>query len=500
MKEISLGMARAVILAAGDGKRMNSAKPKVLMNVLFQPMLGWVLDSVEDAGIKHENTAVVVGSNAEQVLDYLEKREGNYPHFFQHERKGTGHAVLQAFTQAEESATAQVKPASGLLQIKQKFPRFAAGGSPDDDVLVLCGDAPFMNSQTIKDAYIQHKKDDNDITVITAKVEPAGNYGRIKRDKNSNRLISIVEMKDCSPAELLINEVNSGAYWFKTERLLWALPQLQNNNKSGEFYLTDTAQLLNQKAGTYTADDSVIVLGANDRRQLRELNELMADKIYDRHYSEGVDIIGHNVIIGKDVKIARDTLIMPNTIIKGKTSIGSGCVIGPDTYIDNCTIHENVVLNSVQAFDSTIENNVKAGPFVHIRPGTVLRKGVKIGDFVEVKNSQIGEGTSLAHLTYIGDSDVGKKVNFGCGCVTANYDGLGKYRTVIGDNAFIGCNTNLIAPVEVGANSTTAAGSTITKNVPDGALAIERGQMNIKENWYKNNLRVRKAEEKKGNA
>lgn len=459
-----------IILAAGDGKRMNSAKPKVLMEVLFQPMLAWVLDSVREAGIENKNVGVIIGSNAEQVVEFLNKYGDGYRTFLQTERKGTGHAVFQAESMLKE-----------------------IGG----DVLVLCGDAPFMNAETINAAYELHKKQNSDVTVITAYVEPAGNYGRIKRDKNSALLAGIVEMKDCSPEELLITEVNSGAYWFKAEKLLEALPQLQNDNNSGEFYLTDTVQLLKANASTYMANDSIIVQGANDRKQLRELNDKMTHKINDRHYTAGVDIIGHNVIIGKDVKIARDTLLMPNTIIKGNTVIGSGCVIGPDTQIDNCIIGENVTLNCVKAFDSIIENDVKAGPFVHIRPGTKLNKGVKIGDFVEIKNSVIGENTALAHLTYIGDSDVGSGVNFGCGCVTANYDGIKKFRTKIGNNAFIGCNTNLIAPVEVGDNATTAAGSTITENVPAGALAIERAQINIKENWYKNGLRIKKDENSK---
>ncbi|MCL2108917.1 MAG: bifunctional UDP-N-acetylglucosamine diphosphorylase/glucosamine-1-phosphate N-acetyltransferase GlmU [Oscillospiraceae bacterium] len=454
-----------VILAAGDGKRMNSANPKVLMEVLFEPMLGWVLDSVKEAGIADKNVGVITGSSTDKVAKFL-KTKGRYRSFVQTERKGTGHAVIQAQTM------------------------LADFGEKGGDVLVLNGDAPFMNAGTINAAYALHKEQDSDVTVITANVVPAGNYGRIKRDKNSALLSGIVEMKDCTPDELMITEVNSGAYWFKAERLLWALPQLSDNNKSGEFYLTDTVELLGKKASTYMADDSIIVLGANDRRQLRALNDMMTEVINNRHYIAGADIIGHNVIIGKDVKIGRDTLLMPNTIIRGGTEIGSGCVIGPNTQIDNCKIGDNVTLNCVQAFDSSIGNNVKAGPYVHIRPGTKLHDNVKIGDFVEIKNSEIGTGTALAHLTYIGDSDVGSNVNFGCGTVTANYDGLEKYRTVIGDNAFIGCNTNLIAPVEIGANATTAAGSTIGEYVPPGALAIERGQVNIKENWYKNELRL----------
>jgi bifunctional UDP-N-acetylglucosamine pyrophosphorylase/glucosamine-1-phosphate N-acetyltransferase len=455
-----------VILAAGDGKRMNSANPKVLMPVLFEPMLGWVLDSVKEAGIEDGNVGVITGSSADKVAEYLEARgNGSYRTFLQTERKGTGHAVMQAETMLSELC---------------------------GDVLVLCGDAPFMDSGTINAAYDLHKKQNSDVTVITANVNPAGNYGRIKRDKNTNLLSSIVEMKDCTPEELTITEVNSGAYWFKTERLMWALPQLGDNNKSGEFYLTDTVELLAGNASTYMADDSIIVLGANDRKQLRALNDMMTEKINSNHYIAGVDIIGHNVIIGKDVKIGRDTLLMPNTIIRGDTVIGSGCVIGPNAQINNCKISDNVTLNCVQAFDSVIHDNVKAGPYVHIRPGTTLHKNVKIGDFVEIKNSEVGEGTALAHLTYIGDSDVGKNVNFGCGTVTANFDGLEKHRTIIGDNAFIGCNTNLIAPVEVGENATTAAGSTIVKNVPPSALVIERGEVNVKENWYKNELRLNK--------
>jgi bifunctional UDP-N-acetylglucosamine pyrophosphorylase/glucosamine-1-phosphate N-acetyltransferase len=453
-----------IILAAGDGKRMNSANPKVLMPVLFEPMLGWVLDSVKEAGIEDADVGVITGSSADKVAEYLEKR-GQFRTFLQSERKGTGHAVMQA---------------ESLLRER--------GG----DVLVLCGDAPFMDSGTINAAYELHKQRGSDVTVITANVDPAGNYGRVKRDKNTNLLASIVEMKDCTPDELAITEVNSGAYWFRAERLLWALPQLRDNNKSGEFYLTDTVELLKQNASTYMADDSIIVLGANDRKQLRALNDMMTEMINDRHYIAGVDIIGHNVIIGKDVKIGRDTLLMPNTIIRGKTTIGSGCTIGPNTQINNCEIGDNVNFNCVQAFKSKIGDNVKAGPYVHIRPGTTLHNGVKIGDFVEVKNSVIGEGTSLAHLTYIGDSEVGKNVNFGCGTVTANYDGLEKHKTIIGDNAFIGCNTNLIAPVEIGEGAATAAGSTISKNVPASALAIERGELNVKENWHKNKLRLEK--------
>jgi len=450
-----------IILAAGDGKRMKSEKPKVLMEVAFEPMLIWVIDSVIDSGI--DKIGVIIGNNAELIKERLDKY-ADCETFLQAERKGTGHAVMQA---------------EKLL------------GERGGDVLVLCGDAPFMDEKTINGAYELHKSAGNAVTVITAEIENPTGYGRIIRDEGG-RLTAIIEEKDCDFKQREIREVNSGAYWFDVERLLDVLPRITSENKSGEYYLTDTVGLLQGKAGAYKTKNSKVTLGANDRKGLRRLNKIAAEMIIDSHLDDGVDIIGESSVIGRNAVIGKDTLIMPNTIIKGDTVIGKGCVIGPNTFIDDCEIGDNVVLNNVWACGSVIEDGVKAGPFVQIRPKTTLKKGVKIGDFVEVKNSEIGEDTAIAHLTYIGDSNVGKGVNFGCGCVTANYDGVNKYRTEIGDNAFIGCNTNLIAPVKVGDNATTAAGSTITENVPEYGLAIERADLVIKENWEKNYKRTEK--------
>lgn len=456
-----------IILAAGDGKRMKSSKPKVLMEVLFEPMLNWVIDSVTSSKIG--DIAVIIGNNAELLQSHLENSP-NLPGietFTQTDRKGTGHAVMQAKPFLEKSAE--------------------QGG----DVLVLCGDAPFIDSETIENAYNLHKKDNRAVTVITAEVDNPTNYGRIVRDSRSQAVTGIAEEKDCSDEQRKITEINSGAYWFNSAALLDALPKLTAGNKAGEYYLTDTVGVIGN-TGAYKTDNSRIILGANDRRQLRELNKIAADIITDFHLDNGVDIIGDNTFIGKNVKIGADSVILSGTIIKGKTVIGDDCVIGPNTVIEDCIIGNGVTLNNVQAFKSTVNDNVKAGPFVHIRPNCTLKNGVKVGDFVEVKNSVIGEKTSIAHLTYIGDSDVGAGVNFGCGCVTANYDGINKYRIEIGDNAFIGCNTNMIAPVKIGDNAMTAAGSTVTKDVPANSLAIERGQLNIKENYEKNLIRKRK--------
>lgn len=303
------------------------------------------------------------------------------------------------------------------------------------------------------------------MTVITADIDDPQGYGRIIR--SSGEFTAIREQKDCSPAEAEICEVNSGAYWFSAKALLQTLPKLSTNNAAGEYYLTDCVEMMSRRQA-YKSANPDIVLGANTRGALLELNQLARLRKLSRLMDEGVSFITlDGIIIGTDVRIGCDTTILPNTVILGNTTIGKGCTIGANSHIENCTIGDNVQLNNVQAYDSVVENNVKIGPFAQLRPGTTIREGVKIGDFVEIKNSDIGVNTAVAHLTYVGDSDVGRGVNFGCGCVTANYDGINKFRTKIGDHAFIGCNTNLIAPVEVGENASTAAGSTVTKNVPD---------------------------------
>lgn len=462
-----MNKATCIILAAGDGKRMKSEKPKVLMEVLSQPMLGWVLDSVEQTKIG--TIGVIVGNEKQQVLDYLATRGGDYKSFEQNERKGTGHAVMQA-----ESLLAQA----------------------DNDVLVLCGDAPFIDADTISASYKAHCENKNDVTVITAETDNPFGYGRILRENGGNggKVLAIVEEKDCTDEQRKITEINSGAYWFRAKALLTALPKLENNNKSGEFYLTDTVKILADKAGAFLSANPKLMMGANDRKGLLALNTTMRNEIIEKHLANGVEFVcTDGIIIEKNVEIGMDTKILPNTILKGNTKIGKNCIIGANSLISDCVIGNNVILDNVHAFNSTIEDGAKAGPFVHLRPNTLLHSGVKIGDFVEVKNSEIGKNTCIAHLTYVGDSDVGKGVNFGCGCVTANYDGVKKYRTKIGDNAFIGCNTNLIAPVEVGDNATTAAGSTITKNVPADSLAVERGKMKVIEHWEKNSMRIKKA-------
>lgn len=449
-----------IVLAGGEGKRMKSDRPKVLCEVLKKPMLGWVLDAAAKFGF--DERAVITGFGREYTEEYLNSRGEIIVTYFQPEQKGTGDAVKRAVEFIEAV----------------------------DAVCVLNGDAPFIDDETLLRSLEYHTINKADVTVITAEIKEPFGYGRIIR--KNGKFSAIREQKDCSPKEAEICEVNSGAYWFNSAALLKALPKLSDNNAAGEFYLTDCVELIGN-AAAYKSENPNIVLGANSRKALYELNQTALKSVIDKHMNNGVDFISTDgIIIGSDVSIERDTVILPNTIILGKTVIGKNCEIGPNSYITDCGIGDNVTLNNVKAASSTVESNVKIGPFAQLRPGSVIRKGVKIGDFVEIKNSDIGENTAVAHLTYLGDSDVGRGVNFGCGCVTANYDGISKYRTEIGANAFIGCNTNLIAPVKVGENATTAAGSTITKDVPPNSLVVERSQPKVIENWSKNFKRKKK--------
>ena len=363
----------------------------------------------------------------------------------------------------------------------------------DGNTLVLCGDAPLIDSETIKSALDMHKSENNSVTVITACIDDPTGYGRIVRGDKG--ISSIVEEKDATAEQKQIKEVNSGAYWFKTADLLEYLDELTTDNAQGEYYLTDTVFIALNKGrnvNAYASENPDVVLGANDRKGLLALNTAARMMVIDKHLENGVEFTcTDGVVIGRDVKIGVGTEILPGTQLRGNTVIGDNCSIGPNCIIEDCVIEDEVKLNYVQAFKSQIDKGVKIGPWVHIRPGSHIKSGVKIGDFVEIKNSTIGEGTAVAHLTYVGDSDVGKKVNFGCGTVTVNYDGIIKSRCVIGDNCFIGCNTNLIAPVKLGKAVYTAAGTTITKDVPDYALAIDRGTVQIKEGYSLRKLKKR---------
>ena len=451
-------MKCAIILAGGKGTRMKTDAPKVMCEVIFEPMIKYVIDAVKDAGA--EDICVITGYRHEIVEGYLNSYDSNIKTALQEPQLGTGHAVMQA--------------------------REFISAHKDDDILILNGDGPLMDADTINKAYDYHKQNNNAITLISAIVDDTNGIGHIKRDENGV-LERIIEHKDANEEQKKINESNAGTYWFNGSELLYALDRITNNNAQNEYYLTDSLEILIKKgmnAGAYVCENNESILGANDRKQLNILNNIMRRNINDSLMVSGVDIqCTDGVMIGKDVKIGSSTRILPNTIIIGNTVIGDGCVIGPNTYIKDSEIGNEVILDNCKVTDSKIEDGSDCGPFVKVRAGSVLKKGVHIGNFVEVKNSVIGEGTKSAHLTYIGDSDVGKNVNFGCGTVTSNFDGKEKSRCTIGDGAFIGCNTNLIAPVKVGELAYIAAGSTITDDIPDEALSVARAKQVNKEGW-----------------
>lgn len=448
----------AVILAAGEGKRMKSQKPKALAEVLFMPMIDWVVGSARESKI--EDICVVTGHLGSVLRGYLDEGIATVE---QTQRLGTGHAVAQA---------------------KDFIQKFEGG-----NVLVLNGDAPFLDSKTISAALKQHISQHSSATVVTARIENPFGYGRIIRAQNGS-LLKIVEQRDATPEEAAVCEVNSGAYWFNAVDLLQSLKKLEYAGQGkAEIYLTDVIEILlgmGRGAGAYISENPEVILGANDRAQLAELNAIARRNVLNRLMAQGVSIpFADGIVISPEVSVGADTVILPGTIIKGKTVIGSGCSIGPNTVLENCTVGDNVTINSSQCEAAEVSGGCSIGPFSRLRPGTKLKENVHIGNFVEVKNSDIGTGTSLSHLTYIGDSDIGSGVNIGCGCATANFDGNLKHRTRVGDNSFLGCDTCLVAPVSLGDNCYTAAGSVITQDVPDGALAVARERQTVKKNWAK---------------
>lgn len=451
-------MKCAIILAGGKGTRMKSEAPKVMCEVIFEPMIKYVIDAVKDAGV--EDICVITGYRHEVVEEYVTSYDSNIKTALQEPQLGTGHAVMQA--------------------------RDFIANHKEDDILILNGDGPLMDMETISKAFNYHSENKNAITLVSAMADDPTGLGRIKRDENGT-VLRIVEHKDASDEEKLIKEFNAGTYWFNGGALLYALDNITNENAQQEYYLTDSLEILinnGENAGAYVCENPETALGANDRKQLNDLNNIMRRNINDALMVSGVDMqCTDGIMIGKDVKIGINTRILPNTIIIGNTTIGNDCVIGPNTWIENGTIGNSVILDNCKIQDSTIEDGVDCGPFVKVRANSVLKKNVHIGNFVEVKNSIVGEGTKSAHLTYIGDSDVGANVNFGCGTVTCNYDGKNKTRCKIGDGAFIGCNTNLIAPVEVGDMAYIAAGSTITDDIPSEALSVARARQVNKEGW-----------------
>ncbi|TEB08442.1 Bifunctional protein GlmU [Pelotomaculum schinkii] len=444
----------AVILAAGKGTRMKSGMPKVLHKICGRSMLSYVLEAVAAAGV--EQNIVVVGFGADLVAQEV---AGRGQVALQAEQLGTAHALLQA---------------SPLLK---EF---------NGQLLVLCGDTPLIEPETLSRLVETHRATGAVATVLTAKVEEPTGYGRVIRDKQG-RVKRIVEQKDASPQEIEVLEINTGIYCFESAGLFEALDKVTPANAQGEYYLTDiikTYAAEGRAVGAMLLANQAEAAGINDRVQLAEVERVIRSRVLLELMRSGVTVVDpQSTFVDRGARIGRDTTIYPFTFIEGSTTVGEDCVIGPDTRLVNSVVGSGVTIQNSIVLESYIQDRCSIGPFSYIRPETRLGEDVKVGDFVEIKKSDIGNGSKVPHLAYVGDATVGRKVNIGAGTITCNYDGQQKWPTHIGDRAFIGSNTNLVAPVKIGAGATTGAGSTITRDVPDGALGVERAKQALVLDW-----------------
>jgi bifunctional UDP-N-acetylglucosamine pyrophosphorylase / glucosamine-1-phosphate N-acetyltransferase len=444
----------AIILAAGQGTRMKSNLYKVLHPVCGKPMVQHVIDQVKSLNIKEIVT--IVGHGAEKVKDQL---GADSQYALQAEQLGTAHAVLQS---------------EGMLAEKEGV------------TIVVCGDTPLIKAETMEALFKHHEETNAKATILTARAEDPTGYGRIVR--NADGFVEkIVEHKDATEQERSINEINTGTYCFDNKLLFEAIHNVSNDNVQGEYYLPDVIEILKNQGeivSAYVTDSFAETLGVNDRVALAEAERTMKKRINEFHMRNGVSLIDpDNTYIGPDVTIGQDTVIFPGTTISGTTAIGSECQLGPNSEISDCEIGNNTVIRQSAAYNSKIGSEVNIGPFAHIRPDSDIHDEVKIGNFVEIKKAVFGRGSKASHLSYIGDAEVGADVNIGCGSITVNYDGKNKFLTKIEDGVFIGCNSNLVAPVTIGKGAYVAAGSTITEDVPGEALALARARQVNKEDY-----------------
>lgn len=437
----------AIILAAGKGTRMKSALPKVLHKVAGKSMLAHVLTSVSEVDMT--KNVVIVGHEADRVIATLPR---GTQFVKQAEQLGTGHAV---------------KIAADLL------------ANEEGATLVIAGDTPLITGQTIDELFNYHFAQNATATILTAIAPNPTGYGRIVRGADET-VEKIVEQKDANDFEKAITEINTGTYVFDNKALFKALGELTTDNAQGEYYLTDVIEIFKKAGETVAAhvlDDFEESLGVNDRVALAQAEVTMRKRINHGHMVNGVTLIDPATIyIESDVTIEEETIIEPNVTIKGNTFIGKNVLITNGSRIENSEIHSNCEVRNSTVEGSKMSVGSNCGPYAHLRPGTVLSEEVHVGNFVEIKGSTLGKGTKAGHLTYIGNATVGEKVNFGAGTITANYDGQNKFNTEIDDFAFIGSNSTIIAPVHIGKNALTAAGSIVTEDVPEDAVEIGRGK------------------------
>ncbi|MBC1925850.1 bifunctional UDP-N-acetylglucosamine diphosphorylase/glucosamine-1-phosphate N-acetyltransferase GlmU [Listeria innocua] len=446
----------AVVLAAGQGTRMKSKLYKVLHPVCGKPMVEHVVDQISTLDV--DKVVTIVGHGAEKVQEHL---AGKSEFVKQDEQLGTAHAVLQAKSEL---------------------------AGKDGVTLVVCGDTPLIEASTMEALLKYHHEKRAKATILTTVIEDPTGYGRIIRD-DLGIVEKIVEHKDATEKEQRISEINTGTYCFDNKAFFEALENVSNDNVQGEYYLPDVIKILkdaDEVVAAYKMESFEESLGVNDRIALAEASKLMQRRINENHMRNGVTLVNpENTYIDIDVKIGQDTVIEPGVMLRGKTVIGDDCVVTSGSEIVSSVIGERVHVRNSSIFESKVGDDVQIGPYAHLRPESDIHNHVKIGNYVETKKAVVGEGTKLPHFIYMGDAEIGKNVNVGCGSIAVNYDGKNKAKTIIGDNVFVGCNSNLIAPVKVGDRAFIAAGSTITKDVPEDALGIARAKQDNKLGYAK---------------
>ena len=447
----------AVIMAGGKGKRMKSDLLKVLHKIAGKPILNYILDTINQLNLK--KTIIVVGHQGNKIKELF---GSDIEYAEQSEQLGTAHAVLQS---------------------KEILESFAG------NVLILSGDVPFLKVNTLKKFLSYHQRNKHSCSLISAFLEDSRDYGRIIRNEKGE-IKEIVEEVDLNEKEKAIKEVNAGIYCFEKNKLFQVLEKITPYNRQNEYYLTDAIKILSEEGsriGNIVLEDHEEMFGINTRVDLAAASKKINQRVLHQLMLQGVTIIDQaSTFIEEEVQIKKDTTIHPYTMIQNKSKIGKNCIIGPYSHIINSQIGNGVIVWSSVIEQSKIEDGVKIGPFSHLRPGTTVKKSAKIGNFVEIKKSIIGEESKVSHLTYLGNAKLGKNVNVGAGTITCNYDGEKKNTTIIEDNVFVGSNNALVAPVKLGKASYTGAGSTITKDIPENSLAIARSQQKNILNWKKN--------------
>ena len=456
-----------VVLAAGKGTRMKSLdinKAKVAFEILGKPLVEYVLDSLSYAEV--DDTVVITGFGGEETKKIVENR----------------------------AKTAEQKEINGTGKAVEAAKDYLAG--KEGTTIVMCGDTPLIRGETVRELFDYHIKNNNDMTVATMILTNPTGYGRILRG-GGDEIVAIKEHKDCAPNELTINEVNSGLYIFNNKLLFEYLKEIKPNNAQHEYYLTDIVTIFKNhknKIGAFVVKDAEEMFGINDRKQLACAAKVLQSRINDKWMLSGVTIQDpRSTYIGPEVIIGQDTIIGPNTSILGNSKVGKGNFVGPNSYLLNAVIGDNNKVLSSWLTDFTCGNENEIGPFTKTRAGTVLENNCRVGNFVELKDAHFHNGVKCAHLTYIGDAEVGEKTNIGCGTVTANYDGCNKTRTTIGKECFVGSGTIMVAPITLEDQTFTAAGSTITKDVKTDTMAIARARQVDLEHGYTNFRKKAKA-------